>query len=260
MQVIDFQVSLRLESKTIHEVQALQQPLRVAVMDAVPEIFWHHDLGITDSQKFIDLLQPMNDQARFDVYYASKDEFPQSLDDYDALLVTGSPCSVHDQDPWIARLAELIRTADERGLRIIASCFGHQLVARTYGGEVGHNEGGWMIGNYPVYIDQRHNWMQPPAEVTGVYHFNQERVTRLPEQAVAYARTDDYDDFGFTIGDNILCIQGHPEQPHRAMVNFLDSMEKLPAEQGAKARARIDDGKPDAHIWAEWMMRFYTRS
>jgi GMP synthase-like glutamine amidotransferase len=237
----------------------LQQQVKVAILDAVPEIYWKDDLGNTDSQKFVDLLQPFNAAAQFDVYYTSKYQFPPRVDDYDAILVTGSPCSVHDEQDWIARLVDLVRDANERKLRIIGSCFGHQLVARSFGGEVGHNEGGWMIGNYPVHIDGEYDWMQPLVLTTGLYHFNQERVTRLPTDAVAFARTDEYDDYGYILGDNILCFQGHPEQPHRAMVNFLNTTNSLSAQQRARAERYIAAGEPDAHIWGEWMMRFLTR-
>jgi GMP synthase-like glutamine amidotransferase len=236
----------------------LNQPVRVAILDAVPEKYWADDLGITDSQKFVDLLQPLNAGARFDVFYVSRDEFPQRLDEYDAILVTGSPCSVHDEHDWIARLMELVRHANERRKRIIGSCFGHQLIARAFGGEVGHNENGWAIGNIEVHIDGEFDWMQPRASSTGLYHFNQERVTRLPQGAIAYARTDDYDDYGYTLGDNIFCFQGHPEQPHRAMVNFLNTTDNLSSEERSRAEHYIATGTPDAHIWGEWMMRFLT--
>jgi GMP synthase-like glutamine amidotransferase len=142
-------------------------------------------------------------------------------------------------------------------LRIVGSCFGHQLLARAFGGDVGHNENGWVIGNYPVHISGDYAWMQPAAGTTGLYHFNQERVTRLPQGAVAFARTDEYDDYGFTLGDNILSFQGHPEQPHRAMVNFLNTTDGLTPQARAKAERYIATGEPDAHIWSEWMMRFF---
>lgn len=237
----------------------MQQPVRVAILDAVPEVYWADDLGITDSQKFIDLLQPLNGDARFDVYFCSKNQFPRRIANYDAMLVTGSPCSVHDEHDWIGRLSRLVRAADDCKLRIIGSCFGHQLVARSFGGEVGRNEGGWVIGNYPVHIDGHYDWMQPLARTTGLYHFNRERVTRLPAGAVAFARTDEYDDYGYTLGDNILCFQGHPEQPHRAMVNFLDTTDSLSARERSRAERYIAAGEPDAHVWGEWMMRFFTR-
>jgi GMP synthase-like glutamine amidotransferase len=237
----------------------LTQAIKIAILDSVPEIYWVDDPGFTDSQKFIDLLQPLNVDAKFDVYYTTRDQFPQKIDDYEAILLTGSPCSVHDDLGWIPRLIELVREANGKHLRIIGSCFGHQLLARAFGGEVGFNEHGWVIGNYPVHTQGEYDWMQPGAATTGLYHFNQERVTCLPEAAVAFARTDAYDNYGYTLGDNILSFQGHPEQPHRAMVNFLNATPGLTADERAKAERYIAAGEPDAHIWGDWMMRFLTR-
>ena len=236
----------------------MKQPVRIAILDAVPEEYWADDLGITDSQKFIDLLQPLNAAAEFEVFYVPKNHFPDDLSGYDAVLVTGSPCSVHDEHDWIARLSDLVLDANARGLRIIGSCFGHQLVARAFGGEVGRNEHGWVIGNFAVHIHAEFDWMQPMVGSTGLYHFNQERVTRLPPGAVAYARTDDYEGYGFTIGNNIFCFQGHPEQPHRAMINFLNTTDSLTQQERARAERYIAAGEPDADIWGEWMMRFFT--
>lgn len=236
----------------------MNQAIKVAVLDSVPEVYWADDLGITDAQKFIDLLQPLNPAAGFDVFFTSMDQFPRQLDDYDAILVTGSPCSVHDDHGWIARLIEVVHDAFERKLQIIGTCFGHQLIARAFGGNVGHNEQGWLIGNFTLRINGQFDWMQPHAPTTALYHFNQERVTRLPEAAIAFARTDEYDNYGYTIADNVLCLQGHPEQPHRAMVNFLNTTDGLSAEARAKAEAYIAAGEPDAQVWGEWMMRFFV--
>ena len=83
--------------------------IRIAILDSVPEVYWVDDLGITDAQKFIDLLQPFNTDALFDTYFTSKNQFPDSIDSFDAILVTGSPCSVHDDHDWIRQLMELIR-------------------------------------------------------------------------------------------------------------------------------------------------------
>lgn len=235
----------------------MNNAIRIAILDSVPESYWADDLGITDAQKFIDLLQPLNASARFDVYYTTKNQFPDNLDDYDAILVTGSPCSVHDDHDWIRQLIDLTRAADSKGLRVIGSCFGHQLVARAFGGGVAHNENGWVIGNYPVHITNDYGWMQPMASTTGLYHFNQERVTRLPEGAMSFAHTDEHADYGFTLGDNVMCFQGHPEQPLRAMVNFLKATDSLTQDEHAKANRYIHRGEPDSHIWAEWMMRFF---
>lgn len=235
----------------------MSKAVRIAILDAVPESYWADDRGITDSQKFVTLLQPHNPAARLHSFFVSQHHFPDSIDDYDAILVTGSPCSVHDRHDWIERLTGLIRQAARQGKRVVGSCFGHQLVARAFGGEVGHNENGWLIGNFDVHISRGHDWMQPSASVTGMYHFNQERVTRLPDGARAFAHTDDYDDYGYTLGDNVMCFQGHPEQSRLSMTNFVDATESLTEAQRERAMLQIDKGTPDGHIWGQWMMRFF---
>ncbi len=235
----------------------MSKAIRIAILDAVPESYWADDRGITDSQKFVTLLQPQNPAARLDSYFVSQCHFPENIDDYDAILVTGSPCSVHDEHDWIGRLTDLILQAALQGKRVVGSCFGHQLVARAFGGEVGHNENGWLIGNIDVHISRTHDWMQPSASVTGMYHFNKERVTRLPEGAQAFAHTDDYNDYGYTIGDNIMSFQGHPEQSWLSMTNFLEATDGLTPAQRERATHHIDNGTPDGQLWGEWMMRFY---
>jgi len=235
----------------------MSRAVRIAILDAVPENYWADDRGITDAQKFITLLQPQNPSARLDCFFVSKNHFPPSLEDYDAILVTGSPCSVHDDHDWIERLGGLIRHAVDLDKRVVGSCFGHQLVARTFGGEVGHNENGWLIGNFDVHISEPHDWMRPAVRITGMFHFNQERVTRLPDSARPFAHTDEYRDYGYTIGDNVMCFQGHPEQSQLSMTNFLRATDSLTEEQRAKAAKHIENGEPDGQVWAEWMMRFF---
>ncbi len=230
--------------------------VRIAVLDSVPRSYWDDDLGITDAQKFVDLLSPENPQAILDSFYVSEYEFPNTLNDYDAYMVTGSPHSVHDDLDWISQLSQLILDANHLGKRIVASCFGHQLVAKIFGGEVGNNEDGWAIGNYALNITQQYDWMQPSASNTGLYHFNRERVTKLPDNAISFANTASYPYYAYTLGENILSLQGHPEQPKRAMNNFLAATPDITEEELMKATIFIDNGEPDSDIWAQWMMRF----
>jgi len=41
------------------------------------------------------------------------------------------------------------------------------------------------------------------------------------------------------------------------MVNFLRATDSLSPAERAQASRYIDEGEPDAHIWGEWMMRFF---
>jgi GMP synthase-like glutamine amidotransferase len=238
----------------------MKKEIKIAVLDLVPKKYWADDCGITDAQKFIELLAPENSLASFYSYYVAEQQFPESVADYDAFMLTGSPASVSDDFDWIRRLSKLIIEANLLRKRIIGTCFAHQLIAQTFGGEVSKNINGWMIGNYSLQIqpETNYHWMEPKVNNTGLYHFNQERVTRLPDTAKAFAHSEDYPNFGYTIGDNILCMQGHPEQPERAMNNFIAAT-ALSETDLAKARLRLDNGAPDAKVWAQWMMRFFLQ-
>ena len=235
----------------------MNKEINIAVLDSVPKQYWADDCGITDAQKFIELLAPENSLASFSRYYVAEQQFPKSVNDYDAFIVTGSPASVSDDLDWIHHLSTLIIEANEINKRIIGTCFAHQLIAKAFGGEVSKIKSGWMIGNYNLSIQPKTNytWMEPKKNNTGLYHFNQERVTRLPDSAKAFAHSEDHANFGYTIGDNILCIQGHPEQPERAMNNFIAAT-PLSQKDLLKARLQMENGSPDSAVWAQWMMRF----
>lgn len=57
-----------------------------------------------------------------------------SLDGYSHLIVTGSEASIVDDDPWFDVEARVVRCAVDRGLRVLGSCFGHQMLARALSG------------------------------------------------------------------------------------------------------------------------------
>lgn len=230
---------------------------RIAILDAVPKKFWKEDGGITDGMKFRELLSAHNPAAEYAIYYVAEDQWPASLDAHDGWMLSGSPCSVNDDFDWIARLSDWIVGVAASGRPLAASCFGHQLVAKTYGGEVRANEDGWMVGNYRLDIHAEHAWMEPGVQRSVLYHFNRERVHRLPAGARSFAHSETYPDFAYTIGDNVLCIQGHPEQPLRAMNNFLRATRHLMSEaERQRARGRLDDGEPDAALWGRWLSNF----
>lgn len=80
-----------------------------------------------------------------DVVHNPSSAYP-SLDDIDAILVTGSKYNAFDDDEWIITLVEFVRKAllHER-VRVIGVCFGHQIVARALGALVARSDQGWEV-------------------------------------------------------------------------------------------------------------------
>ena len=57
----------------------------------------------------------------------------------------------------------------------------------------------------------------------------------------------------------MLALQGHPEQPRRAMENFIKELLLLGAnsQEMEYGRSRLQDEVPDAILWARWICEFF---
>lgn len=79
-------------------------------------------------------------------------EYPK-LDDIDAVLITGSKHNSFDNDLWILKLVEFCKgVLEQRRVRLIGVCFGHQILGRALGSEVGRSEKGWEISVTPIEL------------------------------------------------------------------------------------------------------------
>lgn len=63
--------------------------------------------------------------------------YPALLDEVDAMMIGGAgEYSAHKQYPWMQSLLALCRAAHDRDLPTFGSCWGHQVLARAFGGTV----------------------------------------------------------------------------------------------------------------------------
>jgi len=231
--------------------------MKLGILDAVPPEFLYVDNNISDGAKFVDLLNDVNFAGQMVTYNVGGDEFPPSVDSCDAYLVTGSPSSVYDGDAWITRLMEFVQAAHSRRIPMVGICFGHQLIAQALGGQVEPAKDGWLLGLKSFAVRGKPVWMTSDAASYQIYHINQDQVCRLPPDAVHLGSSDACEFSMFTIGTHILCIQGHPEQPLRAMRNFMDELgDTVPGDVRAAANASFQRGEPDRLIVGNWIRRF----
>ncbi|KAJ9505070.1 hypothetical protein QJQ45_020209, partial [Haematococcus lacustris] len=90
-------------------------------------------------------------------YSLPHNEFP-TVDEVkaaDLLIMGGSHYSAYEDRAWIHRYAQLIPQYVATGTRMLACCFGHQILAKAMGGEVGKNpDGRFVLGVEEVYMDQ----------------------------------------------------------------------------------------------------------
>ncbi len=202
-----------------------------------------------DGQKFSDLLWRVRPDWTFDIYQVKDGHFPDTLD-FDGILITGSPASVHDGAAWITQLEELVRNAIPHKIPMFGACFGHQIIARALGARVGLNPQGWVFGRVETTL-------LPASQRIALYAAHKEQVLNLPESAEIIARTDGCEIAGFRIGRHVLTTQYHPEMTGGFMsaliAEFADTLGRDIADHAMATMTQ----NTDMDAIAEWIARFY---
>ena len=231
--------------------------MKIAILDVVPSVYWASDEGRTDGSKFKTMLESTGIDAELTVHYLPEGDWPDRATDYDAFLLSGSPCSAMEQYDWTDGLTNLINQIIERRSRLVGVCFGHQFIARHLDGEVVRAESGWMIGRYPAQVIDHQLWMSPEHHDGHIYYFNQDQVSRLPEGATHIATAPTCEYAAWCMDDRIFCVQGHPEQPIDSMQNFIrstrDSIDHGVLDAAEKS---MEDKSVNADVWARWIASF----
>lgn len=138
-------------------------------------------------------------------------------DDYafGGIVVSGSWAMVTDREPWSERTADYLREASARDLPILGVCYGHQLLAQAFGGEVGFNPNGRNAGTARVHMTAAaaHDALfgALPRRELLMHVSHSQSVLRLPEGAVLLATTERDPNHAFRLGARVWGVQFHPE-------------------------------------------------
>ncbi len=149
---------------------------------------------------------------------------PLSPGPADALIVTGARESVYDPLPWIPAVIEFLHGVWRRHTPTLGVCFGHQLIARIFGGHVAKNPLGPTLGTAEVELTH-HGKEDPlfqsfpstfPSHET---HFD--AVVVPPPAARILARSPKDRCHALRISTHIWTVQFHPEMGSREMAAVL---------------------------------------
>jgi GMP synthase-like glutamine amidotransferase len=195
-----------------------------------------------DGEKFARLLGEVRPEWRVSVLAVKDGEFPAGPEGFDGFLITGSPASVHDPDPWIGELMTLIRRIVAAERPLFGACFGHQAIALALGGKVGRNPGGWVFGLTETAME---------GAPIRLHAAHVEQVTALPAGAEVLGGNAECPVGAFRIGQRVLTTQYHPEMTADfAAALVAEYGPKLPPEVAARARASLAGQADRARIAA----------
>ncbi|KAK3152298.1 hypothetical protein QOZ80_2BG0156990 [Eleusine coracana subsp. coracana] len=193
---------------------------------------------------------------------------PGDLDGYDGFVITGSPSDAHgDDEPWILRLCEFVRTLHAMEKRVLGVCFGHQVLCRALGGRVGKSSSGWDLGVRMVNLVtldelQRFEFLKDLQELptsAPLIQIHQDEVLELPPGATVLAHSEKTGVEMFAVGDHVLGVQGHPEMDMGILHHIIDifvETNTITSCAADEARKAVEGRDPDRELWTGLCKRF----
>lgn len=130
--------------------------------------------------------------------------FPESLDEADGWLITGSKFGAYEPHPWIPPLEDLIRRIYDARMPLVGVCFGHQIIAQALGGRVEKFGGGWIAGPCAYERDDLGRDQQ-------ILAWHQDQVVEKPEDAEVVGSSPGCRYAILRYGPSVLTYQAHPE-------------------------------------------------
>ena len=156
------------------------------------------------------------------------DALPE-LDDFDLLLVMGGEMNIYQYRdwPWLKPESALIRSALEKGKRLVGICLGGQLIADALGTRVVQNaevELGWL----PIaWTAEARAFFPVLSSNATVLHWHGDTFG-LPSGAIRLAASEGCPEQGFLIPGKCLGLQFHLEVDPGLTKQFVEGQAEWP--------------------------------
>ncbi|RTR02889.1 glutamine amidotransferase [Halomonas nitroreducens] len=199
---------------------------------------------------FLAVLEPLarrHPALSLSVFDARRDGAPPALDNFNALVITGSHAMVSDAEPWSEALMPWLREAIAKDIAMLGVCYGHQLMAAACGGAVGYHPGGRETGTQTITLTEagrRDPLLGEQPDTFSAQLTHAQSVLEAPPQAevLAHNAHDAYQALRY--GPRQWSVQFHPEFTAPVMRAYLSHQREALAEQGQDADALIEAVKP----------------
>ncbi|EXJ94826.1 hypothetical protein A1O1_03224 [Capronia coronata CBS 617.96] len=167
-------------------------------------------------------------------------EYPD-IASIEAVLMTGSKHSAYLDVPWINKLVAYTQAAINTGrVKIIGICFGHQILGRAMGVEVGLNKAGWEAAVLPVKLSPAGQALFKKHQLN-LQFSHQDIVVECPQGVQNLGSTPRCAVQGMYVPGKLISLQGHPEFDETTVREIL--------------HRKLEQGAFDDQAFAEGMAR-----
>ena len=157
----------------------------------------------------------------------SYDNLPKKILEYSAVILSGSPFSVHSKNA-----PKIDITKIKGNLPILGICYGAQFLANYYGGVVGKSSSR-EYGRAKLVIFDSSNLLDGFKNESQVWMSHADTINKLPFGSEKLASTEDVKNAAFKFkSEHTFAIQFHPEVYHTTyginlLENFLVKISKI---------------------------------
>lgn len=158
----------------------------------------------------------------FEVFKATDSRFPE-VRDFTHVILTGSEASILQREKWAAEEMDFIKSAAEKGVSLLGSCWGHQLLAFALAGpkyvrKCPEPEIGWIA----ISVHGRAAFLGEKRRAF-CFSSHSDEVIELPEEFCVLASSDRCQIQAFQYSnESIWGLQIHPEINIREATWYLE--------------------------------------
>ncbi|KAI1866907.1 hypothetical protein JX265_007483 [Neoarthrinium moseri] len=193
---------------------------------------------------------------------ANKGEFPDPAS-FDLIVFGGANVDARRSHPWILKLHDFLRELVLRhpNKKVLGICWGHQTIARVFGGEIADMDVPEM-GVTTIELTDAGRQFFPHATSSGVLSIQQHHRREVALPGKGFRQLAFENQVLINEKNSILTLQGHPEKDAQtARLRMHDSMrwygfDALDEKSWAKLDAQIESEHEGQIIWQrilEWV-------
>ncbi|HEU5073261.1 MAG TPA: glutamine amidotransferase [Polyangiaceae bacterium] len=171
------------------------------------------------------------------------------------LVVTGSPHSVTDREPWVLNGEAYLADVVAAGVPVLGVCFGHQMLAQALGGRVARNPRGREIGTVELALHADDPLFRDDERSFRVNMSHVDTVVELPASAEIVGSTKLDACAAVRFGERAWGVQFHPEFDREIVGHYAMARADSLREEGLDPDA-IAAAASDAQPGARVLLRF----
>lgn len=203
----------------------------------------------------------VKDPAEWTVVQVHKNGTVPPLHLFDGVIISGSPASCTEWEPWMDALVEVVVGARELEMPLLGVCFGHQLMGTALGGRVTRNPAGREIGTVEAVLTTAGTTdpvLGPLFPSFRIQATHVDSVVEPPPGAEILARTAQEPCAAMRVGRTLYGVQFHPEITAPVMRRYISHRAKIiDGERGSgaadKLHAAVSDVKSGEAIMKRWV-------